>query len=70
MVVTNLDGWREYGNDPEARFHLMRHTSRRARWYDRRTGNWVGPEQSNVAPAVAWALHVGIERINGKVETL
>ncbi len=60
----DLTGWIEYGNLPSARFWLMRNKrTRHARYLDRWSGKWVGPEQENVAPAVAWALSVGLERV-------
>ena len=53
-------GWREYGNEPDKRFWLLRNKrTRRARYWDRITCLWVGPEQSNIVPAVAWALAHG-----------
>lgn len=48
------EGWRAWGTLPE-RFQLMRRRQR-ARWWDQEAQAWVGPEQANVAPAIAWAL--------------
>ncbi len=48
-------GWVAYGSLSEERYHLMRRRQA-ARWWDSKVGCWIGPEQRNVAPAMAWAL--------------
>ena len=64
MMRADLTDWRIYGFAPQERYCLMRHKrNRHARYLDRHTGEWFGPEQSNVAPAVAWGLAHGIEGV-------
>ena len=53
--------WEDYASDPEARYQLQR-KGQRCRWWDRLFDCQVGPEQSNVAPALAWAMHVRLEQ--------
>jgi hypothetical protein len=50
LVDVNADG---------QRITMYRGPRQACRFYDADTGEQVGPEQSNVAPAIAWAMAHG-----------
>lgn len=55
---------RPYGDDPAVNSHgrkiYMFRKGQKVRWYDS-YGDQVGPEQANVAPALAWSYSKGYE---------
>lgn len=48
--------WKPYGDDGKGPYQLQRRRGNACRWVRRDTGEQVGPIQSNVAPAVAYAM--------------
>lgn len=58
-------GWRVYGDIGQPHYTrkgcpvVMFRKRQRVRWVSLRTGCQVGPEQSNVVPAICFAMHYG-----------